>query len=123
MLLFKLLSTILLRTDSSLARTLDVEVIATEVVNYTCTTIIYGRCQTNLDCINRCRPKGYSGAYCEPEIKMNRRLFICCCLYYNLFDHTHTKSKEWGYVVFYVFKERVYSLLCSSKERRLSQFN
>ncbi|KAI3932157.1 hypothetical protein MKW92_000293 [Papaver armeniacum] len=38
-------------------------------------------CRTDLDCINHCRSKGYSDDYCEPWIKMNRRRFICCCLY------------------------------------------
>ncbi|KAI3942883.1 hypothetical protein MKW92_042961 [Papaver armeniacum] len=59
----------------------DVEVAATKVADYSCTTVIDGTCRTNLDCINHCQSKGYSDGYCEPETNMNHRSFICCCLY------------------------------------------
>ncbi|KAI3848824.1 hypothetical protein MKX03_022585 [Papaver bracteatum] len=61
-----------------------VEVATTDIrADYTCTSVIDGRCRTDLDCINHCKPKGYSGGYCEPGMGImgERKPFICCCLY------------------------------------------
>ncbi|MCL7033679.1 hypothetical protein MKW94_022995 [Papaver nudicaule] len=44
--------------------------------------LIDGFCRTNQDCIQHCKPKGYSSGFCEPEMKiMSSQTFICCCLY------------------------------------------
>ncbi|KAI3973253.1 hypothetical protein MKW92_001493 [Papaver armeniacum] len=61
----------------------DVEIATTDIrVDYTCTSVIDGRCRTHQDCITHCKSKGYSDGYCEPGMGiMERKPFICCCLY------------------------------------------